>query len=100
MLNKAILTSFPVFYFSKYLLAGPDQLYAFGNQRQGTMMEVHTGKLIVFVCKQETQSFLPLNAGSVSRTSCLGQNCNLHEQILRAAPGGRTGHLPFVRRKQ
>lgn len=85
MLNKAILTSLPVFCFSQYQLAGLDQLYAFGNQRQGTMMEVHTEKNRL--CKQETQSFLPFKCRKCFKNEFLGQNCNHHEQILGAAPG-------------
>lgn len=48
MLSKPLLILFPVFCFSKQLLVKLEQAYAFGSQRQGTMIGVRTETVQMF----------------------------------------------------
>lgn len=48
MLSKPLLILLPVFCFSKQLLVKLVQAYAFGSQRQGTMIGVRTETIKIF----------------------------------------------------
>lgn len=53
MLSKSLLIILPVFCFSKQLLVKLVQAYAFGSQRQDTMIGVRTETVKIFkiICK-------------------------------------------------